>query len=200
VFDLKPSGLDGCFELQPKVFDDDRGRFVKIFHESEFKTLGLEMTFREEYYSVSHKNVIRGLHFQLPPMDHCKLVCCVSGEALDAVVDLRVGSPTYGQYALFEISDTKANCIYIPKGMAHGFCAMSERVTMLYKVTTVYSQAHDTGILWDSAGIPWPRNNVIVSSRDRRFSALDQFVSPFHFDQAHAQKRNNVKINNNWQK
>lgn len=182
MFDFKPSSLDGCFELQPKVFDDDRGRFVKIFQELEYKKLGLETAFREEFYSVSHKNVIRGLHFQLPPMDHCKLVCCVSGEALDAVVDLRVGSPTYGQYALFEINDIKGNCIYIPKGMAHGFLALSERATMLYKVTTVYSQAHDYGILWNSAGIPWPKRNVIISSRDRSFLTLDQFVSPFRFD------------------
>lgn len=93
MFDLKPSKLSGCFELQPTAFDDVRGRFVKVFHEQAFAAQGLETAFAEEYYSVSCKNVVRGLHFQLPPMDHVKMVYCVEGEVLDAVVDLRVGSP-----------------------------------------------------------------------------------------------------------
>lgn len=179
MFELKPSKLAGCFELQPKVFDDVRGRFVKVFHEQAFAAQGLETNFTEEYYSVSHRNVIRGLHFQLPPMDHVKLVYCVQGEVLDAVVDLRVGSPTYGQYALFELDETKANSIYIPKGMAHGFCARSNQAIMVYKVSTIYSSAHDAGVLWNSADIPWALEQPIISDRDNNFPALTDFVSPF---------------------
>jgi len=179
VFELKPSKLPGCFELQPKAFEDARGKFVKVFHERMFAEKGLVTNFAEEYYSISHKNVIRGMHFQLPPMDHVKMVYCVQGEVLDAVVDLRVGSPTYGEHALFELSATKANSIYIPKGMAHGFCAMSEQAIMVYKVSTIYSPEHDAGLLWDSAGIAWPTKQPTLSARDQGFPSLDEFVSPF---------------------
>jgi len=182
MFEIKPSNLTGCFEIQPKVFDDARGRFVKVFHEQTFAALGMETNFTEEYYSISHKNVIRGLHFQLPPMDHVKMVYCVQGDVLDAVVDLRVGSPTYGQYALFELNANKANSIYIPKGMAHGFCARSDQSVMVYKVSTIYSPAHDAGVLWNSVGIQWPTNEAILSDRDNGFPSFDKFVSPFCYE------------------
>lgn len=182
MFDLKPSNLVGCFELQPKVFDDARGRFVKVFHEQAFAAQGLQTQFTEEYYSASYKNVIRGLHFQLPPMDHVKMVYCVQGEVMDVVIDLRVGSPTYGQYAVFELGASKANSIYIPKGMAHGFCALSEQAIMVYKVSTSYSPVHDSGILWNSLPIPWPTTKTILSARDQGFPKLDQFKSPFRYE------------------
>jgi len=182
MLDLKPSKLAGCFEMQPKVFDDERGRFVKVFHEQAFTAQGLQTQFSEEYYSVSFRNVIRGLHFQLPPMDHVKVVYCVEGEVMDAVVDLRVGSPTFGQYALFELSATKANSIYIPKGMAHGFCVLSEQAIMVYKVSTVYSPTHDAGVLWNSVGIPWPTVDPVLSARDQGFPTLEQFESPFFYE------------------
>jgi len=182
MFELKPSNLNGCFEIQPKVVDDARGRFVKVFHEQAFAAQGLETNFAEEYYSVSHKNVVRGLHFQLPPMDHVKMVYCVKGEVMDAVVDLRVGSPTYGHYALFELSAAKANSIYIPKGIAHGFCARSDQSIMVYKVSTIYSPGHDKGILWNSVGIPWPSTGVILSARDEELPTLEGFVSPFNYE------------------
>ena len=179
MFEIKPSTLAGCYELQPKAFDDARGRFVKVFHENAFAAQGLETAFVEEYYSVSHKNVIRGLHFQLPPMDHVKLVYCVQGEVLDAVVDLRVGSPTFGRHALFELSAAKANSVYIPKGMAHGFCVLSAQAIMVYKVGSVHAPAHDAGVRWDSAGIPWPTTDPVVSERDASFAPLAKFTSPF---------------------
>ena len=179
MFALKCSNLVGCFELQPKAFEDARGRFVKVFHEHEFAAQGLEHNFAEEYYSISYKNVIRGMHFQLPPMDHVKMVYCVEGEVIDAVVDLRIDSPTYGQYALFELSASKANSIYIPKGMAHGFCARSDQAVMVYKVSSVYSPEHDAGVLWNSVGIPWLIEQPCISDRDKSLPALSDFKSPF---------------------
>ncbi len=155
---------------------------MKVFHEQAFAAQGLETHFTEEYYSVSHKNVIRGMHFQLPPMDHVKMVYCVQGEVMDVVVDLRVGSPTYGQHAVFELSAAQANSIYIPKGMAHGFCARSEQAIMVYKVSTTYSPEHDAGILWDSLGVTWPTTDAILSARDQCFPALAQFESPFRYE------------------
>lgn len=182
MVELNPSKLAGCFELQSKPFDDVRGRFVKVFHEQIFAEKGLKTHFAEEYYSISHKNVIRGMHFQLPPMDHVKMVYCVQGEVLDAVLDLRVGSPTYGEHALFELSAAKANSIYIPKGMAHGFCAMSELAIMVYKVGTIYSPNHDAGVLWSSAGITWPTKQPVISVRDQGLPTLDKFSSPFRYE------------------
>ena len=179
MFDIKPNKISGCFELQPKVFEDTRGRFIKVFHEQAFIEKGLETHFAEEYYSISNKNVIRGMHFQLPPRDHVKVVYCVQGEVMDVVVDLRIGSPTYGQYATFELSAEKANSIYIPKGMAHGFCVLSELAIMVYKVSTIYSPEHDAGISWDSMGIPWPTKEPCMSDRDKSFQPLTNFKSPF---------------------
>jgi len=179
MFQIRELVLKGCYELKSKVLDDFRGKFVKIFHEDEFKMMGLETNFSEEYYSESKKNVIRGMHFQTPPMDHVKLVYCVEGSAIDAVVDLRVNSETYGQFTLFELSASKGNAIYIPKGMAHGFCVLSEKAIMVYKVSTIYSPENDTGIHWNSINIPWPTSSPIVSDRDQGLPPFNQFLSPF---------------------
>jgi dTDP-4-dehydrorhamnose 3,5-epimerase len=176
---LKESSISGCYELLPKVFLDERGTFVKTFHEDIFRDCGLEANFAEEYYSVSYKNVIRGLHFQLPPKEHTKIVYCVQGSVQDVVVDLRTQSPTYGKFEIFSLSAEKANMVYIPIGLAHGFEALSETAIMLYKVSTVYSPKHDTGILWNSVNISWQTTNPIVSKRDQDFQLFTQFVSPF---------------------
>lgn len=173
--------IPGCFELHPKIFQDERGNFVKTFHEGMFRERGLETRFAEEYYSWSRRGVLRGLHFQLPPQDHIKLVYCASGAVLDVVVDLRKGSPSFGRHAQFELSAEKANMLYVPAGLAHGFYVTADHAIMLYKVTTVYSPAHDSGIRWDSAGILWPQANPIVSKRDSSFPALIDVASPFRF-------------------
>ncbi|MDA8329103.1 MAG: dTDP-4-dehydrorhamnose 3,5-epimerase [Betaproteobacteria bacterium] len=182
MFELVSCKISGCYEIRPQLHKDLRGHFVKVFHEQSFAAHGLETNFVEEYYSFSYKNVIRGMHFQLPPMDHVKIVYCVEGEVMDAVIDLRVGSPTYGQFALFELSAAKANSIYIPKGMAHGFCVRSEQAIMVYKVSSMYSPEHDAGVLYSSAGIPWPATVAILSARDQAFPTLDQFESPFRYE------------------
>ena len=182
MFEIKQGKLAGCFELQPNVIKDNRGSFVKVFHEALFKAKDLETSFAEEYYSVSNKNVIRGLHFQIPPMDHVKMVYCLQGEVLDVVLDIRKGSPTYGEFDLIELSSEKANIIYIPKGMAHGFFVKSEQAVMVYKVSSIYSSEHDEGIHWNSAGIPWPSKNVITSVRDESLSDFSEFSSPFNYD------------------
>lgn len=182
MFKIEPSKLAGCYKFSPKIIGDVRGRFVKIFHEPSYAALGLETNFAEEYYSVSHNNVIRGLHFQVPPMDHVKTVYCLEGHALDVVLDLRVGSPTYGQFEMFELNSSNSSSIYIPKGMAHGFCALSENTIMVYKVSTVYSPTHDAGILWNSVGITWPITEVVLSARDQGFPTLEQFESPFRYE------------------
>jgi len=180
-FDVNPQGIPGCYEVCPKIFTDERGLFVKTFHHDLFAAHGLETRFAEEYYSFSRQRVLRGLHFQLPPRDHVKLVYCVAGEVLDAVVDLRVGSPTYGTHETIVLSARKANMLYIPAGVAHGFYVTGESALMMYKVTTVHSPEHDAGILWDSVGIPWPDAHPVVSGRDSGFVPFAAFVSPFRY-------------------
>lgn len=181
MFELKSSRIEGCYEIQPKIFTDSRGEFVKVFHEQEFIKNNLSTNYREEYYSRSHRGVIRGMHFQVPPMDHHKLVYCVHGEVFDVVVDLRVGSPTYGATETFTLSANKGNYIYIDKGMAHGFCAVSDDAVLVYKVTSVYAAECDAGVLWSSLDIDWPTESPVVSVRDESFPELSKFISPFTY-------------------
>jgi len=173
--------LSGCYEIQPDIFFDSRGKFVKTFHENTFAEHGLSTHFSEEYYSLSHHRVLRGLHFQIPPHDHTKVVYCVTGKVLDAVVDIRLGSPSFGKYVLIEVSADKSNMIYIPSGMAHGFYVMSETAKIVYNATSVHALAHDTGILWNSVDIPWPDNSPLISERDGSFPRFQDFESPFVF-------------------
>jgi dTDP-4-dehydrorhamnose 3,5-epimerase len=182
MFEFLKSAIPGCMEIQPRVFDDERGRFVKIFHEGLFAERGLCTDFAEEFYSRSHRGVIRGLHFQVPPEDHVKLVYCVEGRVLDAVVDLRRGSATFGRHALFELSAVQANAVYIPRGLAHGFFTFSDEATLVYKVSTIHSPQYDAGIRWDSVGIEWPVSDPIVSIRDAALPAMADFDSPFRYE------------------
>lgn len=168
-FIKKDTAIPGCYELLPNVHTDERGKFVKTFHLDDFESLGLRTDFKEEYFSVSRKGVLRGLHFQKPPHDHVKMVYCVEGNVFDAVLDLRKASPTYGKNISFELSGEKCNVLYLPKGVAHGFYTMSTSAIMMYKVTAVYSPGHDSGIMWNSAGIAWPCNSPAISERDSKF-------------------------------
>lgn len=178
-FERLETYIPGCFELTPRKINDERGCFVKTYHFDAFKEHGLDTDWREEYYSVSHKGVLRGLHYQSPPHDHAKLVYCTSGEVLDVVVDLRVGSPMFGKFTIFQLTACKANMIYIPRGCAHGFYTISDSATMMYKVTSVYAPSNDTGIHWNSVGISWPDTKPIVSLRDNSLIFFSDFISPF---------------------
>ena len=182
MFDAEETSLPGCLRICPIVRADRRGTFVKTFHVEEFRQLGLPTSFAEEYFSVSQHGVLRGLHFQIPPMEHEKIVYCAQGEVLDAVGDLRRGSPTYGRHELFHLCAEEGTMIYIPKGMAHGFYVLSENALMMYQVTSVYAPDCDAGVRWDSAGIPWNTVHPILSERDTSFPPLDEFVSPFVFE------------------
>jgi len=170
--------LPGCHLLETKRFEDHRGDFVKTFHASDFVTLGLPSSWREEFYSTSRKNVLRGMHFQTPPFHHDKLVYCIRGRVLDVVVDLRHGT-NFGVAAAVELSAENHRVLYIPKGIAHGFLALEDDSMMVYKTTAEHEPAHDAGILWNSFGFEWPVNAPVISSRDEGFPSLNQFSSPF---------------------
>ena len=178
---IKNTPLPGCFQILPDVISDSRGRFIKTFHTKLFYQYGLRTDFVEEYYTTSYAGVLRGLHFQIPPHEHAKLVYCVFGEVLDAIVDLRIDSPTYRQHAVVNLNAEEANMIYIDSGVAHGFYVQSNFAILVYNVTSIYSPEHDAGILWSSADIPWPDTNPIISPRDKAFVPLTHFKSPFRF-------------------
>ena len=172
--------IPGCVILKPRVLADSRGRFVKILNADLFRDLGLETVFQEEYYSVSSKGVLRGLHFQLPPYDHVKCVTCLQGSLLDVVVDLRTNSPTYKQHVAVRLDDVECAMLYIPAGLAHGFYTLSESAMFLNRTTTVYNAEADTGVRWDSCGVDWPDADPILSEKDKGMITLDAFESPFN--------------------
>lgn len=176
---VSKTGLDGVFILEQSVFKDSRGAFVKIFQESFFRERGLECDFKENYYTRSKEDVIRGMHFQVPPHDHAKLVTVIHGTILDVILDLRKEAPTFGKYETFELSRENRKSIYIPRGFAHGFTVLGESAIAYYMVTTEYSAAHDCGIRYDSFGFDWPVANPIVSDRDKAFPVFSEFKSPF---------------------
>ena len=171
--------IPGSLELIPERKEDARGYFSKVFNENLYSSLGLETKFPELYFSYSKKSVIRGLHFQKPPMELTKLVTCLEGIIWDVLLDLRVDSPTYKKHLSIELSAASGNILYIPPGIAHGFQVISDSALMLYKVSKVYSPELDSGVLWNSAGIDWPIQDSILSDRDKSFEKLEDFISPF---------------------
>lgn len=179
MFDIIPTALPGVRLLRPVVRGDARGRFVKLVHREIFRANGLDDDFAEQYYSVSLPGVLRGLHFQLPPHHHHKLVACLAGTVRDVVLDLRRGLPSYGRHVSVTLSAAGGECIYIPPGCAHGFAVQEGPAILLYDVGTVHAPAHDAGIRWDSAGIDWGLREPIISDRDAALPPFAEFVSPF---------------------
>jgi len=173
--------LPGLKIIRPKIFQDARGSFVKTFHQDLFREHGMNFECREEFFSTSAKDVVRGMHFQLPPAAHAKLVYCITGRVLDVVLDLRKGSPTYGKSYARELNASNREIFFIPIGMAHGFLALENDTTMVYQTSTPHAPTHDAGIRWDSIHFDWPVKSPILSERDKKFPALADFQSPFEF-------------------
>ena len=173
------TSFEGLFVLQTANFQDNRGGFQKLFNFDFFKENGLDYDFKEFYYSVNKKNVVRGIHFQTPPFDHTKVVYVSKGKIKDVVVDIRKNSPTYRQYFDIELDDQKGQYLYIPKGFAHGFLSLEEGSIVNYAQTSCYSKDNDCGIDSLSVGYDWGVANVIRSRRDLTFEKLSKFNSPF---------------------
>ena len=171
---IKETDIPGLLLIEPNVFTDERGEFVKNFSDEYFLENNLEFKPLELFYSSSRAGTIRGMHFQRPPYEHEKLVFCSAGEIIDLVVDLRSDSPTFRQYFAIKLSAKNKTQVFIPKGCAHGFLAVEESVVH-YAVNSKYSQQHDTGIRWDSFGYNWNCENPIISERDASFQTLNNF-------------------------
>jgi len=174
-----PQPFAGVYLLDPFHHSDDRGEFVKTFHAGQVNEFGRSFEFREEFYSISHKNVLRGMHFQLPPHQHQKIVYCLTGSILDVLVDLRQSEPTYGKSLRFELSAANRLVLWIPPGMAHGFLSREDKTCVIYKTDHEYALESDSGIRWDSIDFSWKVDSPIVSARDRSFLKLTDFESPF---------------------
>jgi dTDP-4-dehydrorhamnose 3,5-epimerase len=172
----KSTSIEGVWLLENFVSQDKRGTFVKTFHADAFREQGLIVNFQESYYSLSHKDVIRGMHFQLPPHEHDKLVYVTQGNILDVIVDLRPVSATYGQHVAISLSE-HTHAVYIPRGCAHGFLTLSETATVVYNVTSVYAPQADSGIRWDSFDFKWPVQVPIISDRDSNFETMNEFMA-----------------------
>lgn len=169
--------LPGVCVIQPKIFSDARGFFLENYHEAKFAHLGITDRFVQDNHSRSIKGVLRGLHYQLR-RPQAKLSRVVEGEALDVVVDIRVGSPHFGKWVSVVLSAEEQNQIYVPKGFAHGFLALSQSVQFLYKCSDFYEPADEGGMLWNDPdlNITWGITNPLLSEKDRRFKRLTEIL------------------------
>ncbi|GHF18569.1 dTDP-4-dehydrorhamnose 3,5-epimerase [Kordiimonas sediminis] len=178
--------IPGAYVFEPKRFGDDRGFFSETYNQKVFDELLPDTNFVQDNHSLSRDvGVLRGLHFQTPPFDQGKLVRVTRGKVLDVIVDIRVGSPTYGQHVAVELSADNWKQLWAPPGMAHGFCTLEPDTEFLYKVTNFYAPDHDAGIAYDDPDldIDWPvtPDTVIQSEKDKQLPKLKDFNSPFQF-------------------
>jgi dTDP-4-dehydrorhamnose 3,5-epimerase len=175
-FTFTPTRVPDVVLVASRSFADDRGWFSEGFKSSEFGAAGLPTQFVQDNRSRSRRGVIRGLHFQRDPMAQGKLVACGKGAVWDVAVDLRVGSPSFGEWVAEELTEDNGKMLWIPAGFGHGFAALTESADLVYKCTQEYSGAHDGGVKWDDPelDISWPINShdVIVSAKDRDLPLL----------------------------
>lgn len=178
------TALDGLLILTPKRHEDLRGSFMETFRQDIFSAYAPGVAFVQDNHSVSSKRgTVRGLHFQRDPMAQGKLVRCTRGSILDVAVDVREGSPTYGQHVAVELSAANARQLWVPAGFLHGFCTLVDGAEVIYKVTSYYSPAHDAGVLWSDPdlAIAWPvaEGEAHLSPKDAAAPRLRDIVAPF---------------------
>lgn len=179
------TAIEGVYIIEPKVFKDARGYFFESFSQRDFEEKIGPVTFVQDNESMSSYGVMRGLHFQRPPYTQSKLVRCVKGRTIDVAVDIRVGSPTYGQHISCELTEDNHRQLFIPKGFAHGFAVLSETAVFQYKCDNFYAPQSEGGIsiLDETLGIDWmiPEESAVLSEKDLRHPLLNEFDSPFEY-------------------
>lgn len=177
------TALDGVVIIEPRVFKDARGYFFESFSQREFDEKVRPIRFVQDNESMSTYGVMRGLHFQRPPFTQSKLVRCVKGRVLDVAVDIRKGSPTFGQHVAVELNEDNHRQVFISQGFAHGFSVLSDEAMIQYKCDNFYAPEADGGISIkdDSLGIDWliPMDQAILSDKDLNHPRLKDFDSPF---------------------
>ncbi|MBD5419077.1 MAG: dTDP-4-dehydrorhamnose 3,5-epimerase [Bacteroides sp.] len=177
--------IEGVVILKPRIFNDSRGYFFESFNKKEFEEKVGKVEFVQDNESKSSRGVMRGLHFQRPPHAQAKLVRCVRGRVLDVAVDIRKGSPTYGQHVAVELTEDNHLQFFIPRGFAHGFAVLSDEAVFQYKCDNYYAPEADGGISIEdkSLGIDWHMDPMlaILSDKDKKHPLLDDFDSPFEY-------------------
>ncbi len=180
------TSIEGVVIIEPRIFRDARGYFFESFSQKEFDEKIRPIQFVQDNESMSSYGVMRGLHFQRPPYTQSKLVRCVRGRVLDVAVDIRKGSPTYGQHVAVELTEENHRQFFIPRGFAHGFAVLSETAVFQYKCDNFYAPQADGGISIkdESLGIDWqiPVEKAILSEKDLRHIRLEEFDSPFDYN------------------
>lgn len=170
------TAIDGVFILEPRLFEDARGYFFESFNQREFEEKVAPVVFVQDNESKSSYGVVRGLHYQKPPYTQSKLVRVVKGAVLDVAVDVREGSPTFGQHVAVELTGENHRQFFIPRGFLHGFSVLSEEVVFQYKCDNFYAPASEGAVAWDDPdlGIDWriPAEQVILSEKDRHHPRL----------------------------
>jgi len=183
IMDVKTTPINGLLVIEPKVFRDARGYFVETYNEERYRAAGVDATFVQDNQSCSSYGVVRGLHFQRPPYTQAKLVSCAVGRVLDVAVDLRKGSPTFGQWYAVELDAESHRQFYIPRGFAHGFSVLSEVAVFTYKCDNLYHPEADGGLLLSDLdlAIDWqvPEDKRILSEKDQRHPLLRDLDNPF---------------------
>lgn len=170
-FKFEQTSIEGLIVVQPQLFGDERGFFQETYHKGAFAEAGITEDFVQDNHSRSKKGILRGIHFQRAPMAQAKLVRVTNGSVWDVAVDLRKGSPTFGQWFGLELSAENKTMLFIPKGFGHGFITLEDDTDFLYKCSNGYSPEHDGGIRWNDpdVGILWPQVDceLILSAKDQ---------------------------------
>jgi dTDP-4-dehydrorhamnose 3,5-epimerase len=177
--DVRPTAIPGCYALQLVFHQVVRDRYVQVALGGDFARHGMATRFAATYPLRGRRRMLWGLHAVPPPMEQDALVYCVRGEVFHAVVDLRAGSPAFGRHETTVLSAARANMRYVPAGVAHGFCVVSDEAEVVYQVTSERAPYRDAGVLWSSAGIPWPEREPLVAESDLRLPELARFESLF---------------------
>ena len=180
---IETTALPGVLIFTPRVFKDTRGFFFESYKDVVWQAAGIETVYVQDNHSRSVRDTLRGLHFQAPPAEQVKLVRVACGAVWDVAVDIRAGSPTFGQWAGVELSEDNFRQLYIPTGFAHGFCVLSDEADVLYKTSYIYSPAHEQGIAWNDPeiGILWPATEPLLSDRDRAAQSLREYLAKTPF-------------------
>lgn len=167
------TSLPGCMVIEPQVFGDARGFFYESYNEAKYREAGIDRKFVQSNVSRSARGVLRGLHYQWPHAQG-KLVSVLEGEVYDVAVDIRRGSPTFGQWAGVMLTAENHRHFWIPEGFAHGFCVVSEHATFSYQCTDLYNAKADGGVRWDdpAIGIDWPLSSPLLSDKDTKAPLL----------------------------
>lgn len=173
---IEETKIQGLFQISYNYSEDVRGEAAKVFCQELIRNRGIEFKINDLFYSISNKNVIRGMHVQTSPFEQKKLVYVVNGEIVDVVIDLRPESKTFRQYEVFQLSNKNKQAIFIPEGCAHGFKAIKDNTITIYAISGEYSKAHDKGIHYNSFGYNWGEEEMILSSRDKMLPKLEQYI------------------------